>query len=68
MKAAVCHAFGEPLNVEDVELRGPGPGEVSVRRAEPSAITSRATRRSPATASAPIAAIRSGGSSGETDT
>ncbi len=33
MRAAVCHAFGEPLSVEDVELRGPGPGEVSVRLA-----------------------------------
>jgi Zn-dependent alcohol dehydrogenase len=31
MKAAVCHAFGEPLRVEDVELRGPGLGEVSVQ-------------------------------------
>jgi S-(hydroxymethyl)glutathione dehydrogenase / alcohol dehydrogenase len=31
MKAAVCHAFGEPLSVEDVELRGPGSGEVSVQ-------------------------------------
>ena len=33
MKAAVCHAFGEPLRIEDVELRGPGVGEVSVRLA-----------------------------------
>jgi Zn-dependent alcohol dehydrogenase len=33
MKAAVCHAFGEPLRVEEVELRGPGHGEVSVRLA-----------------------------------
>jgi Zn-dependent alcohol dehydrogenase len=33
MKAAVCHAFGEPLRIEDVELRGPGAGEVSVRLA-----------------------------------
>jgi S-(hydroxymethyl)glutathione dehydrogenase / alcohol dehydrogenase len=31
MKAAVCRAFGEPLSVEDVELRGPDAGEVSVR-------------------------------------
>src|SRR5436189_163880 len=23
MKAVVCHAFGEPLRVEEVELRGP---------------------------------------------
>jgi Zn-dependent alcohol dehydrogenase len=33
MKAAVCHAFGEPLRIEEVELRGPGAGEVSVRLA-----------------------------------
>jgi S-(hydroxymethyl)glutathione dehydrogenase/alcohol dehydrogenase len=31
MKAAVCHAFGEPLRVEEVTLRGPGAGEVGVR-------------------------------------
>ena len=31
MKAAVCHAFGEPLRVEEVALRGPGVGEVGVR-------------------------------------
>jgi NDMA-dependent alcohol dehydrogenase len=29
--AAVLHATGEPLRVEDVELAPPGPGEVSVR-------------------------------------
>jgi Zn-dependent alcohol dehydrogenase len=33
MKAAVCHAFGEPLVVEEVELRGPATGEVTVRLA-----------------------------------
>src|SRR5581483_2276294 len=31
MKAAVCRAFGEPLAVEEVELRAPGLGEVTVR-------------------------------------
>jgi S-(hydroxymethyl)glutathione dehydrogenase/alcohol dehydrogenase len=31
MKAAVCHAFGKPLVVEDVVLAPPGPGEVKVR-------------------------------------
>lgn len=30
IKAAVCHAFGEPLSVEDVQLRAPGMGEVEV--------------------------------------
>ena len=30
MKAAVCHAFGEPLSIEEVILRAPGPGEVQV--------------------------------------
>jgi len=30
IKAAVCHKFGEPLVVEDVLLRDPGPGEVMV--------------------------------------
>ena len=30
-RAAVCHAFGAPLSVEEVELAPPGPGEVSVR-------------------------------------
>jgi Zn-dependent alcohol dehydrogenase len=33
MKAAVCHAFGEPLRLEEVELRPPATGEVSVRLA-----------------------------------
>ena len=33
MRAAVCHAFGEPLAVEEVELAQPGPGEVRVRLA-----------------------------------
>lgn len=31
MKAAVCHAFGQPLVVEDVVLDPPQAGEVSVR-------------------------------------
>ncbi len=30
MKAAVCHAFGAPLQIEEVVLRAPGPGEVHV--------------------------------------
>lgn len=30
IRAAVCHAFGEPLVVEEVQLRPPGPGEVEV--------------------------------------
>ena len=33
MKAAVCHAFGSPLSVEDVELDAPHEGEVRVRLA-----------------------------------
>ena len=31
VKAAVCHAFGEPLVVEELELDPPRPGEVRVR-------------------------------------
>src|SRR5262249_61341837 len=31
MRAALCTEFGGPLVIEDVELRAPGPGEVSVR-------------------------------------
>ncbi|KPQ08526.1 MAG: Zn-dependent alcohol dehydrogenase, class III [Rhodobacteraceae bacterium HLUCCA12] len=31
MKAAVCHAFGAPLTIEEVVLRAPGPGEVQVQ-------------------------------------
>jgi hypothetical protein len=31
VRAAVCHGFGEPLAVEDVELRRPAAGEVGVR-------------------------------------
>lgn len=31
MRAAVCHRFGEPLRVEDVELRRPSAGEVTVQ-------------------------------------
>ncbi|MFQ5438486.1 MAG: Zn-dependent alcohol dehydrogenase [Paracoccaceae bacterium] len=30
MKAAVCHAFGEPLVIEEVNLRAPQAGEVQV--------------------------------------
>ncbi|MGI9305072.1 MAG: Zn-dependent alcohol dehydrogenase [Gammaproteobacteria bacterium] len=30
MKAAVCREFGKPLTVEDIEIAGPGPGEVGV--------------------------------------
>lgn len=33
MRAAVCHAFGEPLVVEEVELAAPRDGEVHVRLA-----------------------------------
>jgi Zn-dependent alcohol dehydrogenase len=31
MKAAVCRAFKQPLAIEDVQLAGPGPGEVRVK-------------------------------------
>ena len=31
MKAAVCHEFGQPLVVEDVEIRLPEKDEVRVR-------------------------------------
>jgi S-(hydroxymethyl)glutathione dehydrogenase/alcohol dehydrogenase len=31
IEAAVCRAFGDPLAIEELELRGPGPGEVGVR-------------------------------------
>ena len=31
IKAAVCHAFGEPLRVEDIQLRSPEMGEVEVK-------------------------------------
>jgi Zn-dependent alcohol dehydrogenase len=30
IRAAVCHEFGKPLVIEEVELRAPGPGEVEV--------------------------------------
>jgi S-(hydroxymethyl)glutathione dehydrogenase/alcohol dehydrogenase len=30
IRAAVCHAFGEPLSLEEVELRAPGQGEIEV--------------------------------------
>lgn len=30
IRAAVCHAFKEPLEIEEVLLRDPGPGEVEV--------------------------------------
>lgn len=30
MRAAVCHAFGEPLQIEEVGLANPGPGEVRI--------------------------------------
>ena len=31
MRAAVCHAFGAPLQIEEISIRPPGPGEVGVR-------------------------------------
>jgi len=31
IKAAVCHAFGTPLTIEEVRLRAPDMGEVEVR-------------------------------------
>jgi Zn-dependent alcohol dehydrogenase len=31
MKAAVCRAFGEPLQVEEIEIAGPAAGEVQVK-------------------------------------
>jgi alcohol dehydrogenase, propanol-preferring len=31
MKAAVVHALGKPLEIEEVPLPEPGPGEVVVR-------------------------------------
>ena len=30
IKAAVCHEFGKPLTIENVELRAPQGGEVEV--------------------------------------
>lgn len=30
IKAAVCHSFGEPLQIEDIQLRAPEMGEVEV--------------------------------------
>lgn len=30
IKAAVCHAFGEPLRIEDIRLRAPEMGEIEV--------------------------------------
>src|SRR5436305_5435547 len=33
MRAAVCRAFNEPLRIEDVELRAPAAGEVTVHLA-----------------------------------
>lgn len=31
MKAAVAHAFGQPLNIDEVPIPTPGPGEVLVK-------------------------------------
>jgi len=33
MRAAVCRAFGEPLQIEEVAIAEPGPGEVHIRLA-----------------------------------
>lgn len=33
MRAAVCRAFGRPLEIEDVRLAPPGPGQIEVRLA-----------------------------------
>ena len=31
MRAAVVHAFGEPLKIEEIPIPTPGPGEVLVK-------------------------------------
>lgn len=31
MEAAVCRAFGKPLQIEDVDIAEPGPGEIKIR-------------------------------------
>ena len=31
VKAAICHAFGQDLTIEEITLRPPGPGEVEVQ-------------------------------------
>ncbi len=33
MKAAVCREFGKPLVIEELDLTGPGPGEIRVKMA-----------------------------------
>lgn len=33
MKAAVCRQFGQPLQIEEVEIAPPGPGEILVKLA-----------------------------------
>ena len=30
IKAAICHRFGEPLSIEEIDIADPGPGEVMV--------------------------------------
>jgi S-(hydroxymethyl)glutathione dehydrogenase / alcohol dehydrogenase len=30
MRAAVCHAFGKPLRIDNVDIEAPGPGEIAV--------------------------------------
>jgi S-(hydroxymethyl)glutathione dehydrogenase / alcohol dehydrogenase len=30
MRAAVCHAFGKPLRIDDIDIDAPGPGEIAV--------------------------------------
>src|SRR5437764_416442 len=33
MKAAVCREFGKPLQIEEIEIADPGPGEIKVKLA-----------------------------------
>ena len=33
MKAAVCRSFGQPLEIEELTIAEPGPGEIKVRLA-----------------------------------
>jgi Zn-dependent alcohol dehydrogenase len=30
MRAAVCHAFGKPLRIDNIDIEAPGPGEIAV--------------------------------------
>ena len=60
MKAAVVHAFGKPLAIEEIPVPVPGPGEVLVKVARLRRVSHRPSRGGRRLAGEAEAAVRAG--------